>query len=224
MRPLTERQKLVLEFIRSSVKTRGFPPTLREIGVAMGIRSNNGVNDHIRALERKGYLVRDRLRSRGLRPVELGDDGAPTDTDDDGLVRVVVFRRLVPGVAWASQDVIDTVYLGREALSGGHRDIFGLVAHGDAMVDAGILDGDYVLARRQLSANRGEIVVALVGDEASIRVYRPEATHVRLEPANRQMAPVYIRSADFKPTMLLGVVVGLYRRIKTPSEAPPMLA
>ena len=81
------------------------------------------------------------------------------------------------------------------------------------MIDAGILNGDYIFVRKQLTATRGDIVVALIGDEATVKYYFPEKDHVRFQPANKTMAPIYVRSSDFRPTMLLGVVVGVFRRI-----------
>jgi repressor LexA len=81
------------------------------------------------------------------------------------------------------------------------------------MIEAGILNGDYIFVKKQLTANRGDIVVALIGDEATVKYYFPEKDHVRFQPANKNMAPIYVRAADFKPTMLLGVVVGVFRRM-----------
>ena len=93
------------------------------------------------------------------------------------------------------------------------REVFGLRVHGDSMIDAGILSGDYIFVKKQLTANRGDIVVALISDEATVKYYFPEKDQVRFQPANKNMAPIYVRAADFKPTMLLGVVVGVFRRV-----------
>jgi repressor LexA len=93
------------------------------------------------------------------------------------------------------------------------REDVGLRVTGDSMIEAGILNGDYIFVRRQPSADRGEIVVALIGDEATVKHYYPEKDYIRFQPANSQMAPILVRAADFKPTMLLGVVVGVFRRL-----------
>jgi len=219
MQGLTQRQQMVLDFIRQSIHDRGYPPTLREIGARMGIRSTNGVNDHLRALERKGYLTREDMKSRALRPTNLGspslgDDAAAAEPANDvDLVEVQVLGRVAAGLPLlAEEHVIDTVRVDRTLLKGG-REVFGLKVHGDSMIDAGILSGDYIFVKKQLTANRGEIVVALIGDEATVKYYYPEKDHVRFQPANKNMAPIYVRAADFKPTMLLGIVVGVYRRI-----------
>ena len=219
MQGLTQRQQMVLDFIRQSISDRGYPPTLREIGARMGIRSTNGVNDHLRALERKGYLTREDMKSRALRPTSLGTRalGAEAVPDapanDVDLVEVQVLGRVAAGLPLlAEEHVIDTVRVDRTLVKGG-REVFGLKVHGDSMIDAGILSGDYIFVKKQLTASRGEIVVALIGDEATVKYYFPEKDHVRFQPANKNMAPIYVRAADFKPTMLLGVVVGVYRRL-----------
>jgi repressor LexA len=218
MQGLTQRQQMVLDFIRQSIHDRGYPPTLREIGARMGIRSTNGVNDHLRALERKGYLTREDMKSRALRPTNLaaqalGEMPVESVANDVDLIEVPVLGRVAAGLPLlAEEHVIDTVRIDRTLLKGG-REVFGLKVHGDSMIDAGILNGDYIFVKKQLTAQRGEIVVALIGDEATVKYYFPEKDHVRFQPANKNMAPIYVRAADFKPTMLLGVVVGVFRRI-----------
>jgi repressor LexA len=218
---LTQRQQMVLDFIRQSIADRGYPPTLREIGARMGIRSTNGVNDHLRALERKGYLTREDMKSRALRPTNQGNNGHVTSgtaqndsspAEDDDIVEVQVLGRVAAGLPlFAEEHVIDTVRVDRGLLKGG-REVFGLRVHGDSMIEAGILNGDYIFVRKQLTASRGEIVVALIGDEATVKYYFPEKDYVRFQPANKAMAPILVRAVDFKPTMLLGVVVGVFRR------------
>ena len=212
---------MVLDFIRSSITDRGYPPTLREIGARMGIRSTNGVNDHLRALERKGYLTREDMKSRALRPTGMpnvptgtpSNELTPVNTVDDDLVEVRVLGRVAAGLPiYAEENVIDTVKIDRGLLKGG-REVFGLRVHGDSMIDAGILNGDYIFVKKQLTANRGDIVVALIGDEATVKYYYPEKDYVRFQPANKTMAPILVRAVDFRPTMLLGVVVGVYRKL-----------
>ena len=215
MQRLTERQQQVLEYIRSSIAHRGYPPTLREIGAHMGIRSTNGVNDHLRALERKGYLTREDMKSRALRPRDAGVEPAPSSDFDaePELVDVPVLGRVAAGVPiLAEENVLDTVRIDRTLIRGG-REVFGLRVTGDSMIDAGIFSGDYIFVKKQLTAQRGDIVVALIGDEATVKYYYPEKDYVRFQPANGQMAPILVRASDFKPTMLLGVVVGVFRRI-----------
>ena len=248
MQKLTERQRAVLEFVSESISDRGFPPTLREIGNRLGIRSTNGVNDHLRALERKGYLTREDMKSRTLRLVrtpdgrtmsegedddlpdldangDLGGHGlrgvtsmaglatrAANDADDDLLTIPIVGRVAAGLLAEAIQHPEDSVRIDR-MLVGGNRDVFGLRIVGESMIEAGIHDGDYVFVRKQLTANRGEIVIALVGEEATCKYYYPERDHIRLQPANSTMAPILIPKTDWRSTQIMGVVVGIYRRL-----------
>jgi repressor LexA len=215
MQGLTKRQEQTLEFIRESIKGRGYPPTLREIGEHMGIRSTNGVNDHLRALERKGYLRREDMKSRALRLMgeEESASVAEASAPLEDIIPVPVLGRVAAGLPlMAEENVIDTVHVDRMMVKGG-RDVFGLRVQGDSMIEAGILNGDYIFVRKQSSAERGEIVVALIGDEATVKYFYPEKDYVRFQPANAAMAPILVRSSDFRSTMLLGKVVGLYRRL-----------
>jgi repressor LexA len=215
MHKLTARQTAVLEYIADSIQARGYPPTLREIGNHLGIRSTNGVNDHLRALERKGYLTREDMKSRTLRLMKT-PDGRPSSRPpgaNDNLVEIPIVGRVAAGaLTEAIEHPEDTVQIDR-MLIGGQRDVFGLRVTGESMIEAGILDGDFVFVRKQLTANRGEVIIALVGDEATCKYYFPEREHVRLQPANKDMAPILIPKNDWRTTQVLGVVVGVYRRL-----------
>ncbi len=233
MQGLTHRQQMVLDYIRRSISDRGYPPTLREIGAFMGIRSTNGVNDHLRALERKGYLTREDMKSRALRPsnmqpglargVDVGEvangnaessvEAAMRALEDERLVEIPVVGRVAAGLPiLAEQNVVDTVKIDKMFVRGG-KDIFALRVQGESMIEAGILDGDYIFVRKQATASRGDIVVALLGDEATVKYYFPEKEHVRLQPANAAMAPIYVRASDFKQSMILGIVVTVLRKL-----------
>jgi repressor LexA len=227
MQKLTQRQKMVLEFVQTTIDTDGYPPTLREIGNFMGIRSTNGVNDHLRALERKGYLTRKDMKSRTLRPTRAverllkgtavtqpePDPIASIAPISDDLIEVPILGRVAAGALQeAIEQPSDHVRIDR-MLIGGQRDVFGLRIRGESMIEAGIHDGDYVFVRKQLEASRGQIVIALVGDEATCKYYFPERDHIRLEPANSKMAPILIPKTDWRDTQLLGVVAGIYRKL-----------
>lgn len=217
MQKLTDRQRAVLDFISESITDRGYPPTLREIGNHLGIRSTNGVNDHLRALERKGYLTREDMKSRTLRLVRQPNGNASNGNGNGAshadLVDIPIVGRVAAGnLTEAIQHREDTVRVDR-MLVGRERDLFGLRVSGDSMIEAGIYDGDFVFVRKQLTAERGEIIVALVGDEATCKYYYPEREHVRLQPANQDMAPILIPKTDWRNTQVLGIVVGVYRRM-----------
>jgi repressor LexA len=200
---LTDRQREVLDFINDSIRRRGYPPTLREIGSHFGIRSTNGVNDHLRALEKKGFLQREDLKSRALRPL----------VTEESYVDVPVLGKVAAGQPLlAVQNYEDTVKIDRFFI-GQSREVFALRVKGDSMIEAGIFDGDYVFIRKQLQANSGEIVVAMIGDEATVKRYYPEGDSIRFQPANSAMAPIIVRRRDFRSVNLLGVVIGVYRKM-----------
>ena len=243
MNKLTDRQRMVLEYICESIQDRGYPPTLREIGLKLGIRSTNGVNDHLRALERKGYLTREDMKSRTLRPTDTtlrlvgagaasmraavdGEPGAASGVEverareaqaaNDDMIEIPILGRVAAGLPLeALEHQGDTVHIDRMLLGRGARggDVFGLRIQGESMIEAGIHDGDYVFVRKQAQAARGSIVIAMVGDEATCKYFFPESTHVRLEPANASMAPILVPKSEWRETQILGVVVGVFRRI-----------
>ena len=212
MRPvLTERQRQALEYITDCLHARGYPPTLREIGEHMGIRSTNGVNDHLKALERKGYLVREELKSRALRPVDF-NDGKQNGED---RVEVAIVGRVAAGEPiLAEENVVDRVTVDRYFLGAvKQKEVFGLVIHGDSMIEDGIFDGDYIFVRKQATAERGEVVVVMIDGEATCKRIYPEGDKIRLQPANDAMAPIYVSKNEFRQIGILGKVVGVYRRM-----------
>src|SRR5687767_13581877 len=152
-------------------------------------------------------------RARTRRGVHREPAVEASATTDDSLLDVQILGRVAAGLPLlAEENVVDTVRIDRMLVRGG-RDVFGLRVQGDSMINAGILNGDYIFVRKQSSAEPGEIVVALIGDEATVKYYHPEKDYVRFQPANDQMAPILVRASDFRSTMLLGVVVGVYRRL-----------
>jgi repressor LexA len=208
--PLTDRQRAVLSFISESIERRGYPPTLREIGEHMGIRSTNGVNDHLKALEKKGYLEREDLKSRALRPISIEGAG-PTGN----MVEVPILGRVAAGEPiLAVEQAEDTVKVDRFFL-GPSREVFALKVKGDSMIDAGIFDGDYIFVKKQLTAQRGDIVVAMINDEATVKYFHPEPERDQIvfKPANARLSPIVVRKRDWKSVNLIGLVVGVYRRL-----------
>lgn len=203
--PLTARQREALDYITYCLDERGYPPTLREIGEHMGIRSTNGVNDHLKALERKGYLVREELKSRALRPVDL----------DDAKVSIPIIGHVAAGQPiLATEQVSDRVTIDRFFIGKANaRDVFGLKIRGDSMIDDGIYDGDYIFVRKQATAENGEIVVVMIEGEATCKRIYHEGEQVRLQPANEHMAAIYVHRSEFRSIDVIGKVVGVYRRM-----------
>lgn len=216
MRPvLTERQRQALDYITDCLNARGYPPTLREIGEHMGIRSTNGVNDHLKALERKGYLVREELKSRALRPVHDKAEPLESKISADDPIEIAIVGRVAAGdPILAEENVIDRVVIDRYFLGAVKaKEVFGLVVRGDSMIEDGIHDGDYIFVRKQSTAERGEIVVVMVDGEATCKRIYPEGGQIRLQPANSNMDPIMLESSSFRAIDILGKVVGVYRRI-----------
>ncbi len=216
MEELTDRQREILAFIVRETETRGFPPTIREIGEEMEIRSTNGVNDHLKALERKGYLNRGEQQSRSLVPTKrarlvLGL-GAKKD---NGMIEVPLLGKVAAGAPLlATENVEDSVKIDSFLLGGHGREVFALRVKGESMIEDGIHDGDYLFVKKTPAAPVGEIVVALIEDEATVKRYYPEGDRIRFQPSNRTMEPIYVHKSEFRSTMLLGVVVGVYRQLK----------
>jgi repressor LexA len=211
--PLTDRQKAVLDFISRSIERRGYPPTLREIGEHMGIRSTNGVNDHLKALEKKGYLEREDLKSRALRPISSSFGGSEGAGPSGVMVEVPILGRVAAGEPiLAIEQAEDTVKVDRFFL-GTNKEVFALKVKGDSMIEAGIYDGDFIFVKKQLTAHKGDIVVAMIGDEATVKYFHPEGDQIVFKPANHRLQPIVVRKRDWKSVNLIGLVVGVYRRI-----------
>lgn len=221
MDELTDRQREILRFITKASEERGFPPTIREIGEEMEISSTNGVNDHLKALERKGFLQRTEQTSRSLVPTKkarlaLGM-GKPQSSQNNETILVPVIGKVAAGaplLAVEEASPEDCVRIDSFLLGGGGKEIFALRVKGESMIGDGIFDGDYLFIRKSASAKSGDIVVALIEDEATCKRYFPEGDMIRFQPANPKMTPIYVKKSDFRQTMILGVVVGVYRQIR----------
>jgi repressor LexA len=209
MQDLSPRQRAMLDFIAAHVDQHGVSPTYRDIGAALGIKSTNGVSDHLKALERKGYI--ERIGGPGSpRAIKLTSQVGPTL--DEGVAHIPLLGRIAAGVPLlASENYEGSLRVDRDLLPTSGT-VFALHIAGDSMIDDGILDGDTVFVRQQETCRDGEIAAVLVEDEATVkRVYR-EGRRLRLQPANPDMEAFYVdaRSGDVS---ILGVVVGVFRRV-----------
>jgi len=231
---LTLRQKSVLKRIGEGLMEQGYPPTFREIGEAEGIQSTNGVRSILEALEKKGYLSRKRYRSRAIELTNLGkqialEDFIGDDIDDSATssartielsdmiqptTRVVEIPIYGEAVAAGQPLLAENNLRGHIAVDADYApkgETFALRVKGQSMIEAGIHDGDVVFCRKQEDAIPGDIVVALLGDEATIKYYHPEKDRIVLKPANEFMGPIIVEknTPDFR---ILGKVVSLFRR------------
>jgi repressor LexA len=194
---LTDRQKEIYEFIRDKIESRGYGPTVREIGTAFDIKSPNGVMCHLKALEKKGLIKREGFSARAI---QLIDHRPPSR----GLPMLGVVAAGSPIQAPVQDDRLEF-----GDLFGGPNH-YALQVRGQSMIDDHIDDGDYVIIRKQDSAQNGERVVAMVGDEVTLKRYYQEKDHIRLEPANARMDPIIVEPSQ--PSCILGVLVGVVRK------------
>ena len=199
---LTARQREIYEFIRFSIEKRGIPPSMREIGEKFGIRSTNGVEGHLAALERQGLIARERGKSRGI----------SLPGRNHALATIPRLGRVTAGMPVLSPENREgelAVDLSLFSLRNAHN-IFALGVRGDSMIDAHIMDGDTLLIRAQPVAESGDIVVALVNGEATVKRLFLEKGRVRLQPENKALKPIYVDQGDLS---LAGKVVGVIRRV-----------
>lgn len=199
---LTEKQQQILDFISSFFKQMGYPPSIGDIREKFGIKSPKGVVDHLSALQKKGYINRKPNISRGITVV-----GQQSLSILDTVKNVAIVGTIAAGSPLLAEQNI-TGHLPVPQDVAGSTDCFALRVKGDSMIDAGIYDGDYVIARVQNTAKNGDIVVALIGDEATVKYFYPEDEQIRLQPANDTMGPLYVNPEEIQ---IQGKVIAVYR-------------
>lgn len=209
-RKITKRQQQIYDFIRSYQQEKGYPPSVREMAAAVGLSSPSTVHAHLSALEDHGLIKRDKTKPRALEV--FNEDGSATklaevkEAPDRGTVSLPLIGRVAAGLPiLAEQNVEDTFTLPTEIVTDSSS--FVLEVHGNSMINAGIYNGDYIIVREQTSAMNGEIVVAMIDGEATVKTFYKEQGRVRLQPENDAMEPIYVTN----PT-ILGKVVALMRR------------
>ncbi len=209
-RPITARQQQVLDFIRDHLAVRGYPPSIREICERLGFKSTNGARNALMSLERKGEIRRSPALSRGI--VLTGSQTKALPFGAAGqMCRVPIVGRVAAGEPLLAEQNLDGVLsVDRDLVSG--ENTFALRVKGDSMVGAGIFDGDLVFARQQPDFKRGDIVVAVIGEEATVKYYYPDYSRIRLEPANRFYGPLVVERTT-PGFYIAGRVVGVFRKV-----------
>lgn len=207
MRELTKRQSEIYDYIKHIVQTKGYPPSVREIGEAVGLASSSTVHGHLSRLEEKGYIRRDPTKPRAIEIVSEHNDAA---IDMEETIHVPVIGKVTAGIPITAVENVEEYFPLPEHLSSTHNsDIFILNVVGESMIEAGILDGDKVIVRSQTIAENGDIIVAMTDeDEATVKRFYKEKHHYRLQPENSSMEPIYLDSVS-----VLGKVIGLYREL-----------
>lgn len=193
-----------MDFILSEMNRKGYPPSVREIGLALGLSSSSTVHSHLASLQKKGYLRRDPTKPRALEVLNYRDTEMPVPPS--AVRSVPVVGRIAAGAPLLAQENIEDVFPLPAELSG--DDTFALRVTGDSMIEAGILDGDWLVVQQRSTASDGDIVVALLEDEATVKRFFRENGRVRLQPENSSMQPIYAEEVA-----ILGKAVAVLRRL-----------
>lgn len=204
MSKLSKRQEDILTFIKDEVKKKGYPPSVREIGKAVGLASSSTVHGHLERLESKGLIRRDPTKPRAIEIL----DQEETAIAVKNTVNLPLVGKVTAGVPISAVENIEEYFPFPEQLIPSDEQVFLLEIVGESMIEAGIHDGDYVIVRQQKTANNGDIVVAMTEEnEATVKRFYKENGYFRLQPENSNMEPIIVQNVS-----ILGKVVGLYRR------------
>ena len=212
---LNKREKAILKYIEKQVNLNGYPPSVREIGKAVDLKSTATVHGYLSSLEEKGYIKKESQKGRTLKLLKGGafEGGTQVSFDKSAysskeMVDVPVVGKITAGEPiLAVENITDTFPIPLDFIGTGES--FMLTVRGESMIEAGILNGDYILVKKQNTATNGEIVVALIGDEATVKTFYKEKDHIRLQPENSTMDPIIVPNCQ-----ILGKVAGVFRKIK----------
>lgn len=212
---INKREKAILKYVEKQILANGYPPSVREIGKAVGLSSTATVHGYLAKLEEKGYLKKEDKKGRTLKLLKGGNGEPISNNKNQGkdfytqreLVEVPVIGKITAGEPiLAVENVTDTFPIPIDFV--GNSEAFMLKVRGESMIEAGILDGDNILVKKQNTARNGEIVVALIGDEATVKTFYKESDHIRLQPENSSMHPIIVPTCE-----ILGKVAGVFRKM-----------
>ena len=209
---LTSKQKMILDFIKLEVQRKGYPPSVREICVAVGLKSTSTVHGHLNTLEKKKYIRKDSTKPRAIEILLSDEEKAERDNDFQNVSTPINNVTMVPIVGRVSagepilavENIEDTFPLPTNFVDDGTY--FMLKISGDSMHEIGIMDSDYVLVKQQKDASNGEVVIALLDDSATCKTFYKEENRIRLQPENSKLSPIYSQDVS-----ILGIVKGVYR-------------
>ncbi len=211
---INKREKAILKFIQKEIEENGYAPSVREIGKAVGLKSTATVHTYLAGLVKKGYIKKEEQKGRTLRLLKGGNGEDLTKKNEQKnyytgkeMVEVPVIGKITAGEPiLAVENITDTFPIPIDFV--GNSESFMLTVRGESMIEAGILSGDYILVKRQNTAENGEIVVALIGDEATVKTFYKEKDHIRLQPENSTMDPIIVPTCE-----ILGKVAGVFRKL-----------
>ncbi len=210
---LNKKERAILKFIEAQIGKNGYPPSVREIGKAVSLKSTATVHGYLAKLVEKGYIKKEDQKGRALRLLRSTPEMPEVKDGKDiylgkEMVNVPVIGKITAGEPiLAVENVTDTFPIPVDFV--GNSDSFMLTVRGESMIEAGILDGDYILVKKQNTASNGQIVVALIGEEATVKTFYKEKNHIRLQPENSTMDPIIVPNCE-----ILGKVSGVFRKIK----------
>lgn len=197
-----EQQMRILDFVNNTVKIKGYPPSVREICSALDIKSTSTVHNYLSRLEKEGLIIKDPTKPRAIKVLNKNAN----DAINESFVEVPLIGKVTAGEPiFAVENITDTFMLPESFCPG--SELFMLRVEGQSMIEAGIFNGDYVLVKKQSSAENGDIVVALLGDEATVKTFYREKDYIRLQPQNKTMKPIIVR----QDIIILGKVTGVFR-------------
>ncbi|OLS39161.1 transcriptional repressor LexA [Bacillus sp. MRMR6] len=206
MTKISKRQQDILDFIKGEVKKKGYPPSVREIGEAVGLASSSTVHGHLARLESKGLIRRDPTKPRAIEILEMDEH---IHIPRNNVINVPVVGKVTAGMPITAIENVEEYFPLPERLAPADEQVFMLEIMGESMIEAGILDGDYVIVKQQQTANNGDIVVAMTEeDEATCKRFFKEKDYIRLQPENSTMEPIILKNVS-----ILGKVIGVYRHI-----------
>ncbi|SFW97715.1 repressor LexA [Thermoactinomyces sp. DSM 45891] len=210
MNKLSSRQQAILEYIQREVREKGYPPSVREIGEAVGLASSSTVHGHLSRLEKKGFIRRDPTKPRAIELLVKEEAEAMLSTPLQDTIMIPLLGKVTAGDPITAIENIEEYYpLPKRLMKNVDDPLFLLTIQGNSMINAGILSGDYVVVRRQQTANNGEIVVAMTSDgEATVKRFYKESDHIRLQPENDELEPIRLPQVT-----VLGKVISLIREV-----------
>lgn len=205
MKKVSKRQEDILTFIKDEVRKKGYPPSVREIGEAVGLASSSTVHGHLARLESKGLIRRDPTKPRAIEILDMEE----FSNLNSSVLHVPLIGKVTAGLPITAIENIEEFFPLPNTFGSSEDNLFMLEIMGESMIEAGILNGDYVVVKQQQSANNGDIVVAMTeDDEATVKRFYKEKSHFRLQPENSSMEPIIVNQVS-----ILGRVVGVYRHI-----------
>lgn len=209
MTKLSRRQEEILGFIKVEVQKKGYPPSVREIGEAVGLASSSTVHGHLSRLEKKGYIRRDPTKPRAIEVLDLENIQNELSSPKRHASYAPIIGKVTAGLPITAVESIEDYLPLPEHMSTDDSNTYVLVIDGESMIEAGIYDGDMVIVRQQQTANNGDIIVAMTEDnEATVKRFFKEKDHIRLQPENASMEPIILPSVS-----ILGKVIGVFRTI-----------